>query len=217
MNNDIRANGWVIKKVTEVNEAEELMNIFQTFYSLNGRLPLSNGLLVVPDSDAPPGENKVNMKQLYELFKNTKSHGLVSLPFLGLIQYYLEKNDHSLIKNATTELYANLSYSTLSRARDFRFEAVSDLTSTISFLLKKDTLKNLKQREIEQLATSQRLNNNRLFTPKTEDPLETVIEIMEDPNVVHKKTMFRYEPPQPQTADKIETMQQLIDDHFIDL
>ena len=46
------------------------MNIFQTFYSLNGCLPLSNGLLVVPDGDAPPGENKVNMKQLYELFKN---------------------------------------------------------------------------------------------------------------------------------------------------
>ena len=70
MNNDIRANGWVIKKVTEVNDAEELMNIFQTFYSLNGRLPLSNGLLVVPDTNTPPGENKVNMKQLYELFKN---------------------------------------------------------------------------------------------------------------------------------------------------
>ena len=79
MNNDIQANGWGIKKVTEVSDAEELMNIFQNFYSLTGRLPLSNGLLVVPDGDAPPGENKINMRQLYDLFKNTKSHGLVSL------------------------------------------------------------------------------------------------------------------------------------------
>ena len=149
-------------------------------------------------------------------FSKTKSHGLVSLPFLGLIEYHLEKNNHLLIKNATTELYANLSYSTLSGARDFRFEAVSDLTSKILFLLKKYTLKNLKQREIEQLATSQRLINDRLFTPKTEDPLDTVIEIMDGPNVQHKKTMFPYEPPQPQTADEIETMQQLIDDDFID-
>ena len=70
MNNDICINGWGVKKVTEVNDGEELMNIFQTFYSLNDHLPLSNGLLVVPDGDAPPGENKVNMKQLYELFKN---------------------------------------------------------------------------------------------------------------------------------------------------
>ena len=54
-------------------------------------MPLCNGLLVVPDGDAPPGENKLNMKQLYELFINTNSHGIVSLPFLGLIQYYLEK------------------------------------------------------------------------------------------------------------------------------
>ena len=65
--------------MTEVSDAEELMNIFQNFYSLTGRLPLSNGLLVVPDGDAPPGENKINMRQLYDLFKNTKSHGLVSL------------------------------------------------------------------------------------------------------------------------------------------
>ena len=86
------------------------MKIFQDFYSLTRRLPLSNGLLVVPDWEAPPGENKINMKQLYELFKNTNSHGIVSLPFLVLIQYYLQKNNHSLIRNATTELYSNLSY-----------------------------------------------------------------------------------------------------------
>ena len=43
------------------------MKIFQDFYALTGRLPLSNGLLVVPDGDASPGENKLNMKQLYEL------------------------------------------------------------------------------------------------------------------------------------------------------
>ena len=74
---------------------------------------------------------------------------MVSLPFLGLTQYYLEKNDHSLIKNTTTELYSNLSYMTLSGARDFQFEAVSDLTAQISFLLKQATLENQKLREIE--------------------------------------------------------------------
>ena len=40
---------------------------------------------------------------------------------------------------------------------------------------------------------------------------------MDDRNVEHKKTMFSDEPPHPQTADEIETMQQLIDDDFIDL
>ena len=166
LNNDRRANGWGIKKVTEVFDAEELMNIFQTFYTLTSRLPLKNGLFIVPDGDAPPGENKVNMKQLYELFKNIKSHGLVSLSFLGLIQYYLEKNNHSLIKNATTELYGNLFHMTLSGARDFRFQAVSDLTGKISFLLKKATLQSQKMREIEQEVTAEKFNNDRLFTLK---------------------------------------------------
>ena len=81
MNDDIRANGWGIKNITDVSDSEELMNIFQNFYSLTGRLPLSNGLLIVPDGDAPPGEDKINLKQLYNLFKHAKSHGLVSLPF----------------------------------------------------------------------------------------------------------------------------------------
>ena len=136
MDEDIKANGWGIIKVTEVQDAQELMKIFQDFYTLAGRLPLYNGLLVVPDGDVPSGE-KISIKQLYDLFKNIYSHGLVSLPFLGLIQYYLEKNDHSLIRNVTTELYLNLSYSTLSGATDFQFGAVSDLIGHISFLIKK--------------------------------------------------------------------------------
>ena len=113
MDNDIKANEWAIKKITDVNDAEDFMTIFQTFYQITGRLPLSNGLLINPDGDAPPGEDRVNMKNLYELFRHTNSHGLVSLPFLGLIQYYLEKSDHSLIKSTLTELYSNLSYITL--------------------------------------------------------------------------------------------------------
>ena len=51
---DIRANGWRIEKISEVSDSQEMLKIFQDFYSLTGRLPLSNSLLVVPDGDAPP-------------------------------------------------------------------------------------------------------------------------------------------------------------------
>ena len=81
------------KKITNVNNAEDFINIFQMFYQVTGRLPLCNGLLVTPDSDPPPGEDRVNMKSLYDMFRHTNSHGLVSLPFLGILQYYFEKND----------------------------------------------------------------------------------------------------------------------------
>ena len=90
--------GGELKKITEVHNAEDFIAIFQNFYQLTGRLPLSNELLVVPDGDAPPGEDRVNMKNLYEMFRYTKSHRLVSLPFLGVIQYYLEINDFFVIK-----------------------------------------------------------------------------------------------------------------------
>ena len=138
MNEDIVANGWGVKKISEVTDLEEMLKIFQDFYSMTGRLPLSNSLLVAPDGDAHPDE-KLNMKQLYDLFKNTDSQGVVSLPFLGLIQFYLEENDQTLTKNAISELYYNLSYSTLSGARDFKFEGVSDLTARLSILLKHAT------------------------------------------------------------------------------
>ena len=81
LNSDIKAKGCGIKKVTEVEDAQELMKIFQDFFTLTGRLPLPNGLLIVPDGDAPSGENKVNMKQLYELVKNM---GLFHSHFLDL-------------------------------------------------------------------------------------------------------------------------------------
>ena len=122
------------------------------------------------------------------------------MPFLGLIQYSLEKNDHSLIKSALTELYSNLSYITLSGARDFRFEAVSNLTAKISFLLKQTTLQNMTKTEIDHIKSAQNIKNGRLFVPKTEDPLDTVIEILDDPNVEHKKTMYSYVRPQVNTA-----------------
>ena len=138
MNEDIVANGWGVKKISEVTDLEEMLKIFQDFYSMTGRLPLSNSLLVVPDRDAPPDEKR-NMKQLYDLFKNIDSHGIVSLPLLGIIQFYLEENDQTLTKNAISELYYNLSYSTLSGARDFKFEGVSDLTARLSILLKHAT------------------------------------------------------------------------------
>ena len=61
MNEDIVANGWGVKKISEVADSEEMLKIFQDFYSMTGRLPLSNSILVAPDGDPLPDE-KLNMK-----------------------------------------------------------------------------------------------------------------------------------------------------------
>ena len=125
----------------------------------------------MPDGDAQPGENKINMKQPYDLFKNPGSHGLVSLPFLGLLLHFFERSqDLKFTKDATTELYKNLSYMSLSGARNFEFDAVSDFIAHLSFIMKGNTIENIKMREIENDLLAKKINDGSIFEPKCKTP-----------------------------------------------
>ena len=146
---EIKSNGWGVKNILHIENSLELFNIFQTFYHTTRRLPLSNRLLIVFDGDAVAWEGRVNMKSLFDIFRRTYLHGLVSLPFLGAIHYYFDATDQRLIKNALTKLYRNLSYITLSGARDFDSNNVSDLTARISFLIKDTSMQNNRNMERE--------------------------------------------------------------------
>ena len=63
LDNDIKAYGWGVIPLLDIENAYELLTIFQKFY-LNGRLPLTNGLLVVPNGKVPEGSEKINLKNL---------------------------------------------------------------------------------------------------------------------------------------------------------
>ena len=58
------------------------------FYYFNGRLPLANGVLIAPDGKTPEGTEKINSKLLYEIFKDTQSHVLVSIQFFVHLGYF---------------------------------------------------------------------------------------------------------------------------------
>ena len=187
---DMKANGWgAVKKISEINDSIRMLNLFQDFYRSTGRLPAFNGLLVVPDGDTSENSSKVNMKSLYDLFKNTKSHGLVSLPFLGLLLHFFEsEKDLYLIKNATTELYKNLFYITLSGARNLEFEAVSDFIAQLSLIIKGNTIQNINNTEDENISLAEQINNGRIIDPVVNDPLDDVLEIIDVPEAEHKKS-----------------------------
>ena len=68
----------MVKSMLKIENAFDLLRIFQMFYHFNGRLPLTNGLLVVLDGETLEGSKKISLKDLYEMFQGTKSHGLVS-------------------------------------------------------------------------------------------------------------------------------------------
>ena len=127
--------GGVTKSLLEIENAYELLTIFEMFYYFNGRLPLTNGLSIVPDGKTPEGTEKINLKILFEMFKDMKSHWLVSIQFLCALGIFFGLRI-SIPKYAITELYKNLSYETLSGKRDLEFEAISDLISEMNFKIK---------------------------------------------------------------------------------
>ena len=137
------------------------------FYYFNGRLPLTNGLLIVPDGEVPEGTEKINLKLLFEMFKDTQSHGLVSIQFLCALGIFFGLNI-SILKYALTELYKNLSYKTLSGARHLEFEAISDLVGEISFQIKKSTLLNIKRKEEQDKESSLDIKKSHDFFEETE-------------------------------------------------
>ena len=167
----------------------------QLFYYLNGLLPLTNGLLIVPDGEVPGGEKKKkNLKNLYEMLKDIPSHGLVSVQFLSALGIFFGI-DISILKMAITELYRNLSYKTLSGGGYFSFDSVSDLTSGIIFKIKRSTLSNRDRIEKEDENSLEKINENITFVELPdqfeEDPIDDQFKDLE-----HKKTEHSYVEPQ---------------------
>ena len=106
---------------------------------------------------------------------------------------------------------------TLSGARNLEFDAVSDVIACLSFIIKGNTVKNLKQRQIDNELLAKKLNDGRIFEPKIQNPLDDVIEIIDEPNPEHKKTTFPYIEATVQLPDEIEDSQRRIDDNYTDL
>ena len=106
---------------------------------------MTNGLLIVPDGETPESTEKINLKLLYEMFKETKYHGLVSIQFLWVLGTFFGLHV-SISKYAITELYKNLPYETLRGERDLEFEVISDLIGEMSSKIKNSTLSNIKRK-----------------------------------------------------------------------
>ena len=73
----------------EIENYIEVACIVQIFYYYNGRLSLTNGFLSVPDRETRLSSEKISIKILHEMFKDTKSHGLVSLQLISALNFFL--------------------------------------------------------------------------------------------------------------------------------
>ena len=142
LDDNLRSNGRGVQSIVEIEDSIELLRIFQMFYYFNGRLSLTNGLLPVPGGETPEGSEKISLETWYEIFNDTKSHGLVSLQFLSAFNIFFGGNIE-LSKDTITELYKNLSFRTLSGEQKIEYEKVSDLTAHINFKIEHSNLVNL--------------------------------------------------------------------------
>ena len=173
---DLKGNGWGVRSLLEIENAYELLTAFQMICYLNGILSLRNGLLIVPDEKVPEGTEKINLKILYQMLKDTSSHGLVSIQFLSALGIFFGL-DISTPKNAATELYRNLSYESLSGVGDHEFQAISDLVGDMSFQIKNSTLSNTKRKEKQDKKCSNlKIRDERDFFEKPDQFMEELKE-----------------------------------------
>ena len=75
LDDDLKSNGYGAKSLLEIENACKLLNTFQIFYYFNGRS--------VPDGETQRSAEKINLKLLYEMIKDTNSHRLVSIQFFS--------------------------------------------------------------------------------------------------------------------------------------
>ena len=139
-----------------------------------------------------------------------KSHGLVSMQFLGVHGIFFGAKVKES-KNAITELYQNLPYATLSGAN---FDAISDLVTKLSFSIKKSTLANRDRRKKED--AKENVIDTTTFK-ELPDLFEQ--EIVDDlfKDLQHKKTKHPYVKPQVKDAQTIEIETQTTNCKFLKL
>ena len=214
LDSNIKSNGWgFINDILDMDNSVELLSTFQLFYHKNSRLPLRNGLIIVPDGDVPEGEEKINFKNLYEMFRSTKSHGLVSMQFLDVLSIFFGV-DLTQIKNSITELYKNHSYATLSGANNFDFDEISDLINALSFSIKRITLANRDRKEEEDLKKEEEIIDSMTFVPLPDPFEQDLIDDQFENDLEHKKLENPNVEPQVKDAQTIELETQAENDEF---
>ena len=80
-------------------------------------------------------EEDINIKNLYEKFRWTNSHGLVSSQFLGALNIFFGGNPE-ISQKMLTKSYQNMTVSNLSTDDSIVFDGFTDLISEINLMLR---------------------------------------------------------------------------------
>ena len=155
-----------------VETATELLMLFDFFYFVNGRFPTAGVHPFIPRADLPMEVNgeELNIKKLYEKFRTTNSHALVSSQFLATLNIFFG-SDPELSRRFLTEFYQNMIVSTLSTDGAFTFDAFTDLSTSINLSLRRQRNESISRIKLEDDNFDLKLKTKYEFDDN--DPLPT--------------------------------------------
>ena len=125
-----------VNSIKSTQNSTELLMLFAYFYFINGRFPTTNEHTFVPRADLPSEVNgeTLNIKKLYDKFRRTDSHGIVSSQFLAALNIFFSGDGEEISRNFVSEFYQNMTVSALSTDNSFKFDAFTDLLTSLSLM-----------------------------------------------------------------------------------
>ena len=104
IDSDIISSG--LNSLQNMETATELFMLFDFFYFVDGRFPTTGFHTFIPRADLPMevSSEELNIKKLYEKFRKTNSHALVSSQFLAALNIFFG-GDPELSRRFLTEFY----------------------------------------------------------------------------------------------------------------
>ena len=162
IDSDIISSG--LNSLQNVETATELLMLFDFFYFVNGRFPTSGVHTFIPRADLPMEVNgeELNIKKLYEKFRTTNSHALVSSRFLAALNIFFG-GDPELSRRFLTEFYQNMTVSTLSTDGVFTFDAFTDLSTFINLSLRRQRNESISRIKLDDDNTDLKLKTKYEF------------------------------------------------------
>ena len=120
---------------------------------------------------------ELNIKKLYEKFRTTNSHALVSSQFLAVLNIFFG-GDPELSRRFLTEFYQNMTVNTLPTDGAFTFDAFTDLSTSINLSLRRQRNESINKIKLEddnidlKLKTNYEFDDNDLPPPPY--PFDTI-------------------------------------------
>ena len=111
--------GSRLNSIQNVENATEILMLFDFFYFINGRFPATTAHTFIPRQELPMEVNgeEINIKNLMW----TNSHGLVSSQFLAALNIFFGGNPE-ISQKILREFYQNMTVSNLSTDDSFVFD-----------------------------------------------------------------------------------------------